>query len=38
MENVVLDGFDDQEAGDVRLLSVRLADCGLSKSQDLPSL
>lgn len=31
MENVVLNGFRDEESGDVRLIVARLADCGLSK-------
>jgi len=32
MENVVLNGFQDEEPGNVRSIIARLADCGLSES------
>jgi len=32
MENVVLNGFQDKEPGNVRSIIARLADCGLSES------
>jgi hypothetical protein len=31
MENVVLNGFDDKQPGNIRSIIARLADCGSSK-------
>lgn len=31
MENVVMNGFDDEKPGDIRSIVARLADCGLGK-------